>query len=354
MTALFGYGSEPDVLVRILYGSVSGRIRSGRDGMPTGAALRFTIIQRTRRVRRRFALPFVTVILPIFLVFGLGYVLGTLRQAESKTLVDMALYLFTPSLIFSRLITSPISLAQAGRIAVYTFAMCGIVYFVATIIARARGLNRLDRYALLLTTVTMIAANYGLPVVEFAVGRHAISYAAVFVLAANIVQSTVGVYLAAAGRRSMGQAFLSVFRLPLVYAFACAFLIRGLNLTLPEPLLRPIILLGDAAIPVAMVILGIQLTKVHIGGAWADLGTIALVRLVCAPLVGLGLAFLLGITGDMRMALILEAGMPTAVNAGLLAAEFDTKPAFVAGAILVTTLTSAITLSVFITVLGPG
>lgn len=297
---------------------------------------------------RRFALPFITVILPIFFVFGLGYVLGRLREAESKTLVDMALFLFTPSLIFSRLVVNPISLFDAGRIAAYTFAMMGGVYLIGAIVARAQRLNRLDRYALLLTTVTMNAANYGLPVVEFAVGKHAISYAAVFVLAANIVQSTVGVYLAAAGRRSMFQSILSVFRLPLAYAFIAAFLIRWLDITLPEPVLRPVMLLGDAAIPVAMVILGIQLTKVHIGGAWKDLATIALLKLICAPLIGIVLTILLGISGDMRMALILEAGMPTAVNAGLFAIEFDMKPRFVAGAILVTTLLSAITLSILI------
>ena len=287
-------------------------------------------------------------------MFGLGYLLGRLRGAQSKTLVDMALFLFTPSLIVSRLLANPISLLDSGRIALYTFAMMGGVYLLGAIVAKVQRLSRLERYSLLLTTVTMNAANYGLPVVEFAVGKHAISYAAVFVLAANIVQSTVGVYLAAAGRRSMFQSILSVFRLPLAYAFIAAFLIRWLDLMLPEPILRPLMLLGDAAIPVAMVILGIQLTKVHVGGAWKDLATISLLKLVCAPLIGIGLTVALGIGGDMRMALILEAGMPTAVNAGLFAVEFDTKPQFVAGAILVTTLLSAITLSVLISLFGGG
>jgi len=304
------------------------------------------------RATRRSALPFVTVILPIFLVFGLGYALGRFRRAESKTLVDMALYLFTPSLIFSRLITNPISVLQAGKIAVYTFALCGIVYLVGAVLARGMRLNRLDRYAVLLSVVTMNAANYGLPVVEFGVGPQAVSYAAVFILAANTIQSTVGVYLAAAGRRSPWQSFLSVFRLPLVYAFIAAFALRGFGIVLPEPILRPLVLLGDAAIPVAMVILGIQLTQVHLSGAWSHLGAISLVRLVAAPLIGLGLAQVLGFTGDMRLALLLEAGMPTAVNAGLLASEFDTKPSFVAGAILVTTTLSAITLSTLMSVFG--
>lgn len=264
----------------------------------------------------------------------------------------MALYLFTPALIFSRLVANPVSLVDAGKIGIYSLALCALTYLAGWIVARAMRLDRLDRYALLLGVVTMNAANYGLPVVEFAVGPHAVAYAAVFILAVNIVQSTVGVYLAAAGRRSPWQSLLSVFRLPLVYAFVAAFVIRGLNITLPEPLLRPIMLLGDAAIPVAMVILGIQLTKVQLGGAWKNLTAITSIRLVLSPLIGLALACALGLHGDMRFALILEAGMPTAVNAGLLAAEFDTKPEFVTGAIMVTTLVSAITLSVIISLFG--
>ncbi len=258
----------------------------------------------------------------------------------------MALYLFTPALIFSRLVTNPVTLLDAGRIAAYGWVLSALMFLVGWVVVRSMRMNRLDQYAVLLSVVTMNAANYGLPVVEFAVGPHAISYAAVYILAVNIVQSTVGVYLAAAGRRSPWESLLSVFRLPLVYAFIAAFLIRGLNVEIPEQILRPIVMLGDAAIPVAMVILGIQLTKVNLGGALKHLTTITVLRLMISPLIGLGLSIVLGIHGDMRYALILEAGMPTAVNAGLLAAEFNTKPEFVTGAIMVTTIASAVTLSV--------
>jgi malate permease and related proteins len=264
----------------------------------------------------------------------------------------MALYLFTPALIFSRLVANPVSLFDAGRIAIYGWVLCALMYVIGYACTRAMGMNRLDRYAVLLSVVLLNAANYGLPVVEFAVGPHAISYAAVFILAVNIVQSTVGVYLAAAGRRSPWQSLVSVFRIPLAYAFILAFIIRGLSIEIPVTLMRPLMLLGDAAIPVAMVILGIQLTKVKIGGAWKYLTAIVWMRLLISPVIGILLAMALGIHGDMRYALILEAGMPTAVNAGLLAAEFDTKPEFVTGAIMVTTLASAVTLSVIMALFG--
>ena len=41
-------------------------------------------------------LPFVTTILPVFLIFGLGYLLGRLRGIDAKTLVDIVLFLLVP------------------------------------------------------------------------------------------------------------------------------------------------------------------------------------------------------------------------------------------------------------------
>ena len=306
------------------------------------------------RPSRRYPLAFVNTILPVFLIFGLGYLLGRLRGVEIRILVDIVLFILVPALIFSRLVSNPVSLAEAGQISLYALALCAVMYVIGAAFARAMRLPRLDRYALLLSVVTMNMANYGLPVVEFAVGPHAVSYAVVLVLAINVVQVTVGVYLAAAGRLSPKQAFMSIFRLPLIYAFIAAFAVLGFGITVPDPVMRPIVMLGDAAIPAGLLVLGVQLTRVHLGGAWINVGAIALTRLVLSPLVGMGLAFLLGITGDMRATLVIEAAMPTAINAGLLAIEFDTKPEFVAGAILVTTLISAATLSVLITLLGGG
>jgi len=290
----------------------------------------------------------------VFLIFGLGYLLGRLRGIDAKTLVDIVLFLLVPALIFSRLVNNPITMADAGKIALYAVVLCAAMYLVGALFARSMSLSRVDRYALLLSVVTMNMANYGLPVVEFAVGPHAVSYAIVLVLSVNIVQSTVGVYLAAAGRLSPRQAVLSVFRLPLIYSFAAAFAVLALGITVPEPVMRPLTLLGDAAIPTGLVVLGIQLTKVRLAGAWKNLCAIGVTRLIISPAIGLLLAFALGITGDMRLTLVIEAGMPTAINAGLLAIEFDTKPEFVAGAILVTTVASAVTLSALLMWLGVG
>ena len=290
-------------------------------------------------------LPFLTALVSIFAIFGLGYLLGRVRKTDSKAMTDMAIYLFTPCLIFDKVATSSMPAVQTGKILLFSFILTALVYLVSIATAKALRFERLDRYALLLGTVSMNAIFLGLPFIEITLGAEALAYAVVFVMGMNIVQATFLVYFAAAGRLSAWKAFVSVFRIPMIYAFIGGFVVSKLGLDMPLAVMLPISMLGRAAIPVALVILGVQLTRVHIGGAWKNLTAITVIRLVASPAIAYGLCRLMGLNDLVLVVMVLESAMPSAVNAGLLAAEFNTKPEFVAGAILVTTLLSAVTLS---------
>jgi len=123
--------------------------------------------------------------------------------------------------------------------------------------------------------------------------------------------------------------------------------VRVAGLTVPALLDRAITLLSQAAIPVMLVILGLQMAEAR---QWprARLGLIGVasfLQLVIAPLVALGLAGLLGLTGVTRQAAVLEAAMPTAVITTILAVEYGLDAAFVTGVVVVSTLLSPLTLT---------
>ena len=64
--------------------------------------------------------------------------------------------------------------------------------------------------------------------------------------------------------------------------------------------------------------------------------------------IGLLLALLLGLGGVTRQVAIVQAAMPTAVAAGVLATEFNSDAKLVSSIIMVSTLLSLITLPVII------
>jgi predicted permease len=73
-------------------------------------------------------------------------------------------------------------------------------------------------------------------------------------------------------------------------------------------------------------------------------------RLVLAPLIAVFLTGLVVLPGLARQVVIVEASMPTAVMAGVLATEFGSDAEFATSVILVSTLVSVLTLSILLTV----
>lgn len=95
-----------------------------------------------------------------------------------------------------------------------------------------------------------------------------------------------------------------------------------------------------------LILLGIQLAAVRLR---SDIGRISLAsatKLVVSPLLGVLFAQLLGLTGVVRQAAILEFAMPTAVMATVLTTEYEAAPEFTAGTVLVSTLASIVTVSI--------
>jgi predicted permease len=117
---------------------------------------------------------------------------------------------------------------------------------------------------------------------------------------------------------------------------------------LPLPLERAITLLGQAAVPAMLVVLGLQLARVSIRGRWKPIALATAARLVVAPLIAFPLAALLGLSGITGQVVIVQASLPTAVISSVLAAEFGADAEFTAAVVFVSTLASIATLTVLL------
>jgi predicted permease len=120
------------------------------------------------------------------------------------------------------------------------------------------------------------------------------------------------------------------------------------GLTMPLALMRPITLLGDAALPMMILVLGMQLERASFPERPRVVAVAVTLSLAVAPVVALAMASLLGLAGPARQAAVLQASMPTAVVTTILALEYDVMPAFVTSVVLLATLLSPLTLTVLI------
>src|SRR5207244_11892493 len=104
-------------------------------------------------------------------------------------------------------------------------------------------------------------------------------------LTSAILTYTFGVLIAAAGKRSMARAVAGIAKVPAVYGVAAASLVLVTGLSVPAAVMRPVDLLSDAALPMMILVLGMQLERATVPDRpWTVVLAVTL-SLVAAPSV---------------------------------------------------------------------
>jgi predicted permease len=293
-------------------------------------------------------------ILPTFVLGAVGFALARLLKADVKTLSRVSFNALAPCLVFHLIVTARIGPDETWRMAAFTAALVLGIGLVARLVAIPFRLDRPMLAAFLLVVMFSNAGNYGLSVILFAFGREALARAAIYFVVSAVMMNTLGVFIASSGRRSAWEAFRGVLKVPTVYAVAASGVVVVSGVALPLSVMRPIELMSDAAIPVMMLVLGMQLER----GSWpkrpALAGAAALLTLLVAPAIGFGLSGLLGLEGAARQAALVESAMPSAVITTIIALEFDVAPSFVTATVVLTTVLSPVTVSLLIAFLKSG
>jgi predicted permease len=291
---------------------------------------------------------FTSDILPIFVMAGVGYLLARHAGVQVQTLSRVTFHALAPALVFNILTTSTLSGFEFGRMAAFYALVATSSAVIARLAAIPLRLDRASLSAFLLVVVCSNSGNYGLPVALLAFGREALTFASVYFVSSAIFSYTGGILLAASGRRTVAQALAGVVRVPAVYGAVAAAFVMGFGVHVPDAVARPMALLSDAALPMMVLVLGMQLER----ATWPErpdmVAVAAALSLVVTPLVGFGIAHLVGLQGPAFQAGVLQASMPTAVITTILALEFNVAPNFVTSVVCVTTLLSPITLTLVI------
>jgi malate permease and related proteins len=301
---------------------------------------------------------FVEVLLPVLVVVGAGYALRRGYPAlDLRTLNRVSMYALGPALIFTTLVRIEVAGGEALRI---TLASVLLVLGMGALTYATGRVMRLDgasMAALLLCAMFMNAGNYGLPTTRFAFGEAGFQRALLFFIGQTVLAQVLAIPIASAGNGTWRSSLAQIFRMPQIYAVAAGLAARlgGLDLAgradALGSLFNGVALLADAALPLLLLLLGMQLAQ---GAAIEDprlMAVAATLRLLVSPLLAWGIAVLLGLDDLALRVVVLEASMPTAVNMVLYSTEFGARPRFVAGVVVATTLASLATLSVLLTML---
>jgi predicted permease len=284
-------------------------------------------------------------IFPIFAIAAAGYLLARYLGANVKTVSHVVFYVLSPCLLFTLLTTTGRSAQGMGRLMLMAFLMMLAMGVVGLIAGAALRLSRPHLRAFLIVVMFSNVGNFGLPVLQFAFGTDALAYGSVFFLTFAAMTYTIGAYIAAGARGTSSAAFWRVLKMPALYGVALAMLVIGAGVTVPLMVMRPVAMLSDATLPLMILVLGMQLERAVWPARPVATLCAVLVSLVVAPLVALGLASLLDLSGPARQAAVMMSAMPAAVANTILALEFDLDPNFVTSTVFLSTMLSPFTLT---------
>ncbi len=295
---------------------------------------------------------FVNNLLPILLVAGAGVALAHFLGLESRPLSLLTFNALGPCLVFNVITHSDVPGDEVLRMAGFTAATVLIPAVLAASLAWLLRLNRRLAASLVVTTLLINAGNYGLSVVDLAFGEIALAQAAVFFAVAVALTWTLGVAVASMGNTDLGTALRGVLKVPPLYAVLLAVVFMVMDWQLPPVLDRPVALLSQAAIPVMLLLLGVQLYHNWRVGSGRYVPLAVVLRLLVGPAIALLLVPIFGLTGPARQAGLVQAAMPTAVVTTVLAETYGLESAFVTRVVVVTTLLSPLTLTPLLAWLG--
>jgi predicted permease len=291
-------------------------------------------------------------LLPILLIASGGFFLGKIFHLDPETLSKISFYLLGPCLLFSAIAGSEIQTSDAAQILALVLLLMASLAVISLVASRLLRLERNLQHAFLLGVIFMNSGNFGLSLNLFAFGEPALAFASIFFVFQSILVNSLGVLIASSGTKTLRKAAIGLLKVPGLYAVVLAVAVRATHTTLPPAIERSVDLLGQAAIPMMLLLLGVQLQRIKWAGVSLPLVVASTFRLALSPLVALLLVSVLGLEGPARQGVVLEAATPTAVVTILLSTEFDLEPQFISSVVLATTLLCPLTLTPILAYLG--
>lgn len=276
----------------------------------------------------------VSIILPVFIVIGLGYAYARYKGGGVKddmvAVNRISMDVLCPLLVFT---------ALAGKD--FDVAHNAWLILAGVLIALGSGLlswplARLLGYDVRTFVPPMMynnCGNMGLPLAALAFGANGLSAAVALFMACNLVYFTVGIKIIQRGHPNHQGSSLKFLFSPMMLSMMVGMVFALLHLHLPDYLFIAMKMMGDACIPIMLFALGVRMLDISFS-SWR----IGVVGALICPVAGLLVALLLDpilpLNSAQRGQMYLFAALPPAVFCFMVAEQYQQEPDKVASIVL--------------------
>jgi predicted permease len=304
-------------------------------------------------------------LIPIFTLIILGIFLGKKFSLDVGTLSKINLYAFVPLFIFVSIYTTEFRSDMIIAAAVVIVIML-INRLLGFLIGRTRKYDQSLTNAFTNSIMFYNSGNFGIPLITMVFSSklfqvngetpyldYALTIQIIVLIIQNTTTNTIGVFNANRTGGSIKEALKKTLNMPSIYFVVLAFVLKLIPYNLEQlPVWSALTYVKEGLISLALISLGVQLSRTKIKLKDPDVSLSVFVRLIGGPVIAFALVSLLGIKGIMAQALIISSSVPTSVNTALIGVEFNNSPGFASRAVMVSTLLSSITLTAVIYAAG--
>ena len=311
----------------------------------------------------RSFLDIVALTAPLFLLVGVGFVLmrwGRWPTVAADWLTRFVFTIAIPAFLF-RLMSDFSRLPAVDPTLLLVFFGACLAGFA---IGRLLGYTafRLDGTAQSVFAMGGIFSNnvlLGIPIARSTLGDAAMpAISLVLVFNALILWTLVTVSVEWARRRDLSVPGLArtvrgVVTNPIVGALLAGTAWGFVGVPLPGMLDRTLDLIGQPAVPLSLIALGMGLAEFGVREGWRECTAIAVLKLVVQPALVLILARIAGLPALETQVVVLLAALPVGANVYLMSREFGALEGPVAASLLVTTALAAVTVPLVLALSAP-
>ncbi len=274
----------------------------------------------------------IEIVAPVFLLGAVGYVWVRLGIEYPMAFVTrLAMNMGIPCLMFTALMQTDLDPTAIRDVLFVSI----LAYFALTLaIAAIVVIGRLDLRAYLSPLIFGNTGNLGLPLALFAFGDEGLGLALVVFAGMAVYNFTFGVWVV-----SGSGSPLRVLKEPIVIGTLLGALFLWQDWETPRFLTNALELIGQTAIPLMLITLGVAVARLTPAGV-----SRALVLSILKAAASIGIAWVIGRWWGLEPVafaiVVLQLATPVAVSSYLLSERYDAQPDAVAGLVVVSTILS--------------
>lgn len=308
-------------------------------------------------------------VLVIFLYIAVGFVANKLHVLGTEAvdhLISLVLNITTPCLLIYSICGQRISANTFSNTVIIIYlslAMFALFGAISVKISRLFTKKSVEQQNVL--SVAMVTSNsgfMGFPIARSVFGHVVLYYSVIQNIACNLyiftgcmIQLSLGGKKESGARKTINkETIIKPFKNVVTIVSICSVLVLFAGIRIPNPVMDFLATIGDATVPISMIIIGIQLGDCKFRELITDKELIisSLVCLILEPALSILIVYFMPLSKIIKLTIALSFTYPSAVLSVALAAGEHKDTKLMSEAVAMSTMLSMLTLPVWIMIIS--